>query len=467
MKQMRSIALTAIAALALATGVSACGSSSDDDGGSGSSTAASTTGGGAASFRGETVRLWIMNNGPDPVGDTERIVRPFEDRTGVDVEVELVGWDVQFDRIRNAAASGRGPDVTQAGTTQVPFFAALGGFDDLGDKVEAIGGESGYAPGIWETSQVVGQEGTWGIPWFTEARTVYYRRDVLEKAGVDPATAFQDWDSFRATLEAIKARVPEIDGQRIEPFGMPGKKAFDLVHNVMPFVWSAGGSELNDDATRSAINTPEAQEGVEFFADLVADGLADRSMLERDGTQVENQFKGGRLGVWIGGVWVLPSAAREDDDNWVPAARRNVAVAPMPRGPSGEDYTFVGGSNLMLFKNSEHKEAAWALIDYLSQDRVQSDYADLMGMFPARLAAQQARGESSPENGAFFEAIEAGRSYAAIPQWGQIENAYKTRFGTILDMAAGQGGDYTPEAVRKQLDDAAAEADGLLAQSAG
>lgn len=468
MKGIRSVAATTIAALVLAAGVGACGSSSDDDTSASGATAASTTGaGGAASLRGERVRLWIMNNGPDPVGDTERIVRPFEDRTGVDVDVELVGWDVQFDRIRNAAASGEGPDVTQAGTTQVPFFAALGGFDDLSDKVESIGGEAAYAPGIWGTSQVVDQDGTWGIPWFTEARTVYYRRDVLKKAGVDPRTAFQDWDSFRATLQAIKDRVPEVDGQRIEPFGMPGKKAFDLVHNVMPFVWSAGGQELNDDATRSTINAPEAQEGVTFFADLVADGLADRSMLERDGTQVENQFKGGRLGVWIGGVWVLPSAAREDDDNWVPAARRNVAVAPMPRGPSGDAFTFVGGSNLMLFKNSEHKEAAWALIEYLSQDRVQSDYADLMGMFPARLAAQEARGEQDPQQAAFFEAIQSGRSYAAIPQWGQIENAYKTRFGTILDMAAGQGGDYSPEAVRKQLDDAAAEADNLLAQSAG
>jgi multiple sugar transport system substrate-binding protein len=261
--------------------------------------------------------------------------------------------------------------------------------------------------------------------------------------------------------------VPQIGGQKIEPFGMPGKKAFDLVHNVMPFVWGAGGAELNDDATRSAINTPEAQQGVEFFADLVADGLSDRSMLERDGTQVENQFKGGRLGVWIGGVWVLPSAARKDDDNWVDAARRNVAVAPMPKGPSGEAFTFVGGSNLMLFKNSKHKEAAWALIEYLSQDRVQSDYAALMGMFPSRLEAQKARAQESPQQAAFFEAIQAGRSYAAIPQWGQIENAYKTRFGTILDMAAGQGGDYSPAAIRRQLDDAAAEADNLLAQSAG
>ena len=128
-----------------------------------------------------------MNNGPSPVQDTERIVAPFEQKTGIDVKVELVGWDIQFDRIRNAAVSGEGPDVTQAGTTQVPFFAALGGFEDLSERASQIGGKSAYAPGIWETTQVVGRDGTWAVPWFTEARTILYRKDALKEAGVDPS----------------------------------------------------------------------------------------------------------------------------------------------------------------------------------------------------------------------------------------------------------------------------------------
>src|SRR6185503_19728097 len=232
------------------------------------------------------------------------------------VDVEVVDWGVQLDRLRNAAVSGEGPDITQAGTTQVPFFAALGGFNDLSKNVADIGGKDAYAPGIWNTTQVEGQEGTWAIPWFTEARSIYYRKDVLEKAGVDPATAFKDLASFKATLEAIKTKVPDI-----KPFGAPGKKAFDLVHNVMPFVWDNGGAELSADAKQATINSPEAQEGVEFVGGLITDGLYDKSQLERDGTQVENQFKGGRLAVWIGGPWVLASIPRSDDTNWSDAAR--------------------------------------------------------------------------------------------------------------------------------------------------
>jgi multiple sugar transport system substrate-binding protein len=449
-------------AMVAALVIAACGGGGGGEQGSTPSNVPS-----ARSARGTTVRLWIMNNGPKPVADTQRIVAPFEKRTGVDVKVQLVGWDVQFDRIRNAAVSGEGPDVTQAGTTQVPFFATLGGFDDVSDRVSQLGGETAYPRGVWQTTQVKGQQGTWSVPWFTEARAIYYRKDVLERAGIDPATAFEDWDALRKTLQTIKRKVPRIGGKRIEPFGGPGKKAFDLVHHVMPFVWDAGGAELNDDATKSTIASPEAQQGVRFIAGLVKDGLFDASQLERDGTQVENQFKGGRLAVWIGGPWVLQSAGRTDDDQWVKAARENVGIAAMPAGPSGKAYTFVGGSNLMMFKSSKNKAAAWELMKYLSEPEVQTRYAGLMGMFPSRADAQTQAGDASENHAQFLKAIRQGRTYAPVPQWGQIENAYKSRFGNILDRASGKRGRLDQATIERELRDAQKEANGLLAQSAG
>jgi multiple sugar transport system substrate-binding protein len=453
-----AILLSIAAVLVGALVYSGCGG---DDDATKSSSSTNTNAAKSDIKPGTTVRVWIMPNGPQPKEDMEASLKPFTEKTGIKVNVEVVDWGVQLDRIRNAAVSGEGPDITQAGTTQVPFFAALGGFNDLSDRVNDIGGASAYADGVWNTTQVVGQDGTWAIPWFTEARSIYYRKDVLAKAGIDPSTAFKSWDDFRKTLETIKAKAPGI-----QPFGTPGKKAFDLVHHVMPFVWDAGGAELTSDNSKSAINSPEAVQGVEFFAGLVKDGLADPSQLERDGTQVENQFKGGKLAVWIGGPWVLPSAQRKDDTNWVPAARQNVALAPMPAGPNGDAFTFVGGSDLMMFKSSKNPNEAWEVMKYLSQDQVQTDYAKLLGMFPARVEPQKTYGQSNGANfEAVFQAIQQGRTYAPIPQWAGIENAYKGRFGNILDDAA--KGNYSDAEVKKQLDEAAKEADGLLAQTSG
>jgi multiple sugar transport system substrate-binding protein len=457
---MKKLIVALVAIVVVGVGIWAVSSAGgDDDNASNASSAGGKPGG--------QVRLWVMNNGPNPVPDTERIVRPFEKKTGIDVKVQLVGWDVQYDRIRNAAVSGEGPDVTQAGTTQVPFFAALGGFEDLGDRIGDIGGDGAYAPGVWQTTQLKGEDATYAVPWFTEARSIYYRKDLLKKAGVDPKTAFTDWDAFKATLEKLKDS-GAVDGKKTYAFGSPGKQAFDLVHHVMPFVWDAGGAELNDDASKSTIASKKAQEGVEFIANLLPEGLYDPSALEKDGTQVEESFKGGRLAVWIGGPWVLSTIPRKDDDAWSDQVRNSVGVAPMPSGPSGKAYTFVGGSNLMMFKSSKNKDAAWELMKFLSQDSTQKAYADLMGMFPARLKPQEEAGKKDDNYASFFKAIQDGRTYAPIPQWGQIEVAYRTRFGNILDMAAGQGKeDYSPDAVAKELEEAEKEADGLLAQDAG
>jgi multiple sugar transport system substrate-binding protein len=411
-----------------------------------------------------TLRLWIMNNGPEPVRDTERIVAPFERQTGINVQVELVGWDVQFQRISNAALSGQAPDVTQAGTTQVPFFAMTRGFENVAKRVGEIGGRKAYAPGVWATSGMAGSSSVWGIPWFTEARTIYYRKDIYRRAGINPKTAFKDWASFKRTLTRLK-RVSTFNGRPVAPFGQPGKTAWDLVHHIMPFVWGAGGSELAKNRRSSAITSPAAIQGVKYFADLIPSGVFLKSSLERNAPQVEEQFKGGRIATWIGGPWVLASAKRADDEAWVREARGNIGVAQMPVGPTGKFYTFVGGSNLMMFKSSRHKNEAWRLIKYLSRDDVQLQYARIMGMFPARLAPQRKQGKVDANQRAFYTAITHGRTYAPIPQWGPIENVYKTRFGNILDMAAGQGRNpYNRSTLVAELQAAAREANALLAQ---
>jgi multiple sugar transport system substrate-binding protein len=448
-------------AVVLALALAACGGSSSSDNNKSSSTTSS-----AAKKQNVTLTMWTMPNSPDPKKDLDQLIAPFTAQTGIKVNVQVVGWDVQLDRIRNAAVSGTGPDITQAGTTQVPFFAALGGFANLDKDVGQIGGSSGYNSAIWNTTKVVGQDGTWALPWFTEARAIYYRTDVLKKAGLDPATAFKDWDTFRQSLLTIKQKVPTIGGKPIAPFGQPGGKAFDLVHDVMPFVWAAGGSELSSDNKTSTINSPQAEEGIKFITQLVKDGTFDKSQLERDGTQVENQFKGGHLAVWIGGPWVLGSVKRTDDTTWSKAARANVGVAPLPAGPTGKAFTFLGGSDLMVFKSSKHQDAAWQLLKYLASDRVQQAYANLLGMFPAKESAQKQYGSQDANLEKFLTAVQDGRTYSPIPQWAQVENAYKGSFGQILTTAAANG-NVSDAVLKKQLDNAAKQADGFLSQSTG
>jgi multiple sugar transport system substrate-binding protein len=81
MRRFTPVASLIAAILMLSAGVAACG----DDGGSSAKKSGDTAKLGGA------VTLWIMPNGPKPKEDMQALVKPFEQKTGVKVDVEVVG----------------------------------------------------------------------------------------------------------------------------------------------------------------------------------------------------------------------------------------------------------------------------------------------------------------------------------------------------------------------------------------
>ena len=371
------------------------------------------------------------------------MIAPFTAKTGVKVDVQEVGWDVQFDRIRNAAVSGEGPDITQAGTTQVPFFAALGGFNDLATASTTSAASGAYAAGHLEARRRSRARTARGRSRGSPRRA---RSTTARTSSRRPASTRRPRSR---TSDVVQGHAAGDQGQgpghrAVRRARQEGVRPRPPRHAVR--VGQPAAPSCSDDAKKSTINSPAGRrQGVEFMADLIKDGLFDKSQLERDGTQVENQFKGGKLAVWIGGPWVLGSIDRADDENWVRRGaqeRRRRADADRPGGQGVHVRRRLGPDDVQVHQAPERG---------LGADEVPVGGPDAEGLRePARHvpgapgAAAAGRRLSDANHKAFFEAIQQGRTYAPIPQWGQIENAYKTRFGNILDSAAGVGKATTP-----------------------
>ena len=128
----------------------------------------------------------------------------------------------------------------------------------------------------------------------------------------------------------------------------------------MPFVWDAGGAGAVEDSTKSTINSPEAVEGVSFFADLVNErAWPTRASSSATARRWRTSSRAARSRSGWAARGCSARSARTDDENWVARGALNVGLAPMPAGPEGDAFTFVGGSNLMLFEGSQHKNEAW------------------------------------------------------------------------------------------------------------
>ena len=72
---------------------------------------------------------------------------------------------------------------------------------------------------------------------------------------------------------------------------------------------------------------------------------------------------------------------------------------------------------------SRHKEAAWRLIEYLSEPQVQQRFHALTGNLPPRRATwADARLADDPYARAFREQLERVRPAPAVPEWERIVN---------------------------------------------
>ena len=133
------------------------------------------------------VQMWVMPNSLEPIIDIEKLLKDFEAANpGIKVKVTSVDWGAAWTKITTAATSGDVPDLVQIGSTWVGSISGMGSLMDIKDKVSELGGKNAFVPAAWRSAGLEGSGQVTAIPWFMDARAMYYRTDVLREAGVDP-----------------------------------------------------------------------------------------------------------------------------------------------------------------------------------------------------------------------------------------------------------------------------------------
>lgn len=412
-----------------------------------------------------SLEAWIISNMPSAEEIFRESAAPYlAEHPSISLKVRVLGWASAWEEITAAALSGEGPDVLQLGTTWVPAVAAMGGLADLTGKVAEIGGEKAFFPASWQTTMIRGDSGIYAVPWFVDARAIYYRKDAFARAGVDPEDAFADWDSFREALHRVKAA--GMDSAMTSVFGITGGNDWDVVHNVFPWIWGAGGDVMDRKSSRMMLDSDETLQGVMYYTGLAHEGLVEPSSLAKNSQQIDADFAEGKFGVIISGPWNLRELflPREEGGLGSSIPRENIGVAALPQGPKSR-ATFVGGSNLAVFKQSEHPDEAWGLIAYLSGEEANLRYAQASGMLPARVQLMASPELTSADGyAAFAEALQYGRSYPSIPQWGLIETTLVSGFREIWGMITDAPEQYSEQTVRTKLSAVSREIAILLQQ---
>ena len=114
-----------------------------------------------------------------------------------------------FEQMQAELQSGESNvDVIGGDVTWAAQFAANGYYIlDLSERFTDRMKEN-HLDGTLQTVEYDGK--TWGVPWFTDAGMLFYRRDLLERAGFsEPPTT---WDEMKEMARKVKADLGARDG---------------------------------------------------------------------------------------------------------------------------------------------------------------------------------------------------------------------------------------------------------------
>jgi len=410
------------------------------------------------------LNLWVMSTTEQQQADMRELLKPFLlANPTLRVNVTVLNWESAWAKITAAAASGQGPDVLELGTTWVPAISSMGALEQIGEPQQSeVGGAKAFFPVMWGTTHKHDDEKIFAIPWYADARAAFYRTDVFKKAGIDPRDAFANWGSFKQAMQKINGT--EIGDKKIAALGYPGKNDWNVVHNMAPWIWNAGGDLLSADRKKSGINSTEAVQAIVYYTSFAAEGLVPKSALEKDSGQIESGFFNGQYAVIFTGPWILRQMAtpKARGGQLETVTANNFAIAPYPAGLKG-NQTFFSGSDLAMMKSSKNKTEAWKLLAYLTGREPQVAFSKMSGMLPTRLDAANDPGLiANPHYAQFMAQVKNGRHYPSIPGWGPLESVYLKNLGNMFDIVGGLKGKYSPLAIKQAMDATAQEANQVL-----
>ena len=278
----------------------------------------------------------------------------FEELTGITVEVETA--DATGYRngapVRLAAQASDFDVMATFPSVDGLQFAANGWYEPL----EAYIAEpaltnpdynfADFPEGAQNSMKVEGKLIT--ILWEMQTDLVYYRKDVLEEAGLEVPNTFDEW---LAAAQAVHDPDNDFYGVAVRGAG------YQITTPYSAFLYGNCGTWLDEEGNAN-INSPEALKAFGLYRDF-GGALGPPGIVNFDWQVPAQQFAQGKVFMFLDINLFVPTL--EDPEQSV--VMGNVGYAPVPEGDCGRS-PFIGGWGWGINPFSDNKEAAWYFIQW-------------------------------------------------------------------------------------------------------
>lgn len=348
-------------------------------------------------------------------------------------------WEDAWPGLVRMAIARAGADVSEVGAPWVSDFVAMDSLRPFSRaEVEAVGGARAYFPATWAnvvispssltpgtSAWATSAPGVYALPGRADVRLLYYWKDMLEKAGVDPDTAFSTPAMVEDTLEKLHAcgseawcRTPWISKTHVTR---------DWVYTIASWIWAHGG-RLVDEIGLPVFDQPEAIEGIAAYFRL------HRYLAPMESNETAEQvFSQRRAAVTVLGTHYHVHLIHDEDPWAAPTGAKKLldrlGAAALP-GPS-----FVGGTSFVIWRHTSNQAVRVAvdLLTRFSNSPHLAGYCYETHMLPSRIdGLYHPDIAADPFLPVMRAALEGGRAHPAGRLWMPIADAFSSTCVTIL-----------------------------------
>src|SRR5213082_891579 len=360
------MALVAVAALALTTGVAVAGQQSHK--------------------AGVTITALIGSSGPAETYAVNNAARAWSKQTGNTAKV-IVASDLG-QQLAQGFASGNPADIFYLGNDQVATYAKAGDLAQL-DNLKNV---KSFYPSL---------------------RAAYTYKGHLYAAPKDFSTLAlvlntASWKQARLTSKDYPKTWKQLAAvaKKLTRSGQVGLCTSPEFHRLGVFMLQAGGWLVSKDGKKATVNNNANVKAFNFV----------KSMIKAGSMKLTNQIGAG----WGGEGFGKQECAMTIEGNWIAGAMTHdyptvsYKVVQLPAGPAGKGtLQYDGGWGLAAA--SKNKADAMAAISYLTATKVEMGNAKAFGVMPSVKADSKEWKKAYPQFAAFLSGADYSTSIPTVP----------------------------------------------------
>jgi multiple sugar transport system substrate-binding protein len=315
----------------------------------------------------EAVKLnfWDMIWGPpEYIDSAKELVSQFnKEHPNIQVEYRSVPWNNWYQTFVTAISSGTAPDLsTGAGYQAVQLYdqGAIRPIDDVIEEMKADGDLADFLPNTVDTLRY--DDHHVALPWGIDIRVWFYRKDLLEQAGVKVPTT---WKELRAAAKATTK-----DGR----YGIVGSGDTGGSHFLYNALLNNGGGLFTADR-KLDLRNERNKEAFDALAGMVADGSVSPASAGYNSDDRRAAFNRGQAAFTLDGPGLIAQAGDQ---------AANIGVVPPLAGMHGDKGTIFWVNNIMVYEQTKHPEETKTFLKWWSKNQLPLWTKGNSGQLPTR-----------------------------------------------------------------------------------